>query len=216
MNPDISEADLAALVPAFYARVRQDDLIGPVFNGAIHDWDHHLVQLIAFWSSVMRSTGRYKGSPMAAHLRHKDMITPAMFDRWLALWGEVTAALLPAAKAAAMQAKAATIGESLKLALFFRMPGGAPPQPYKVTAEWDETTLPAAIRGRHNTKAGVWGRIQVLEGALLYRVTDPRREASERLLTPEGRPGVVEPQIKHHVALTGPVRFYVEFLKAPD
>ena len=55
-----------------------------------------------------------------------------------------------------------------------------------------------------------------MEGALLYRVTDPRREATERLLTPDEPPGVVEPEIKHHVALTGPVRFYVEFLKAPD
>lgn len=70
MSAAITEADLEALVPAFYARVRQDDLIGPVFNTAIHDWDHHLVQLVAFWSSVMRSTGRYKGSPMVAHLRH--------------------------------------------------------------------------------------------------------------------------------------------------
>ncbi len=87
---------------------------------------------------------------------------------------------------------------------------------YRRTPEFDATTTPAGLLGEHNTKAGVWGRIQVIEGALLYRVTDPRREASERLLTPESRPGVVEPQIKHHVALTGPVRFYVEFLKAPD
>lgn len=209
MNPDISEADLAALVPAFYARVRQDDLIGPVFNGAIHDWDHHLVQLIAFWSSVMRSTGRYKGSPMAAHLRHKDTITPAMFDRWLALWGEVTAALLPAAKAAAMQAKAATIGESLKLALFFRMPRGAPPQPYKVTAEWDETTLPAAIRGRHNTKAGVWGLLRVLEGRVSLVFEDPARRVE---VTPD-QPAEIPPEQWHHVELGGPARMRVEFFR---
>ena len=87
---------------------------------------------------------------------------------------------------------------------------------YRRTPEFDATTTPAGLLSEHNTKAGVWGRIQVMEGALLYRVTDPRREASERLLTPEGWAGVVEPQIKHHVALTGPVRFYVEFLKAPD
>ena len=87
---------------------------------------------------------------------------------------------------------------------------------YRRTPEFDETTTPAGLLGEHNTKAGVWGRIRVIEGALLYRVTDPRREAAERLLTPEEPPGVVEPEIKHHVALTGPVRFYVEFLKAPD
>ncbi len=87
---------------------------------------------------------------------------------------------------------------------------------YRRTPEFDETTTPAGLLSEHNTKAGVWGRIQVLEGALLYRVTDPRREPAERLLTPAAPPGVVEPEIKHHVALNGPVRFYVEFLKAPD
>ena len=78
---------------------------------------------------------------------------------------------------------------------------------YRRTPIFDAATTPAALQGEHNTKAGVWGRIQVLEGTLLYRVTDPRREAAERLLTPAEPPGVVEPEIKHHVTLTGPVRF---------
>lgn len=209
MQAAIAEADLEQLVPAFYARVRQDDLIGPVFNSAIHDWDHHLIQLVAFWSSVMRSSGRYKGSPVAAHLRHKDIITPAMFDRWLSLWGEVTAQLLPADKAAAMQAKAATIGESLKLALFFRLPKGAPPQPYKVTAEWDEVTLPTAIRQRHNTKAGVWGLLRVLEGRAALVFEDPARTVQ---VTPE-QPAEIPPEQWHHVELDGPVRMKVEFYR---
>ena len=75
---EITEERLAALVPAFYARVRNDPLIGPLFNAAVHDWAEHLEKLTAFWSSVMLTTGRYKGSPMAAHLRHVDAITPAM------------------------------------------------------------------------------------------------------------------------------------------
>lgn len=211
MTDDIAEADLEALVPAFYARVRQDDLIGPVFNNAIHDWDQHLVQLVAFWSSVMRSTGRYKGSPMAAHLRHKAVITPQMFDRWLALWDEVTAQLLLPAKAAAMQAKAATIGESLKLALFFRLPKAARPQPYKVTAEWTEATLPAAIRGRHNTKAGVWGLLRVLEGSALLVFEEPPRTVQ---VTPDA-PAEIPPEQWHHVELHGPARMQVEFYREP-
>ena len=58
MHEHIEEADLERVIPAFYARVRQDPLIGPVFDAAIDDWDHHLGKLVAFWSSVMRSTGR--------------------------------------------------------------------------------------------------------------------------------------------------------------
>jgi truncated hemoglobin YjbI len=74
----ITEEGLAALVSAFYAKVRQDPLIGPVFKGAIEDWDEHLPKLQSFWSSLMLGTGRYKGRPMPAHLKHGDRISPAL------------------------------------------------------------------------------------------------------------------------------------------
>lgn len=118
---EIEEADLERLIPAFYDRVRGDDMIGALFNEAIDDWPHHLEKLVAFWSSVMLTTGRYKGSPMAAHLRHQAAIRPEMFQRWLALWNETTAEMMPPAAAAALQAKAQRIAESLSLALFFRL-----------------------------------------------------------------------------------------------
>lgn len=118
----VSEAQLERLIPRFYARVREDALIGPVFDAAIGDWDGHLEKLTAFWSSVMLTSGRYKGNPVAAHMKHVGVITPAMFDRWLSLWTEVTDETLPPSVAAALQHKAARIGESLKLALYFRLP----------------------------------------------------------------------------------------------
>lgn len=117
---------IAAVVDHFYDRVRSDPALGPVFNGAIADWDDHLQKLASFWSSVMLRSGCYKGNPMAAHLRHKGSISPVMFDRWLALWSEVTLERLPEPAARTMQARAAMIAESLKLALFFRLPVGAP------------------------------------------------------------------------------------------
>ena len=119
MDDLITEESLAELIPAFYARVRKDPLIGPLFNDAIDDWPEHLGKLTAFWSSVMLTSGRYKGSPMAAHLRHIDSIKPVMFERWLEIWAETTADLMPPAAAAAMQEKAGRIGESLQLGLSF-------------------------------------------------------------------------------------------------
>lgn len=113
----VDEEGLARLVNRFYAAVRADALIGPLFNDAIDDWPHHLEKLAAFWSSLMLSSGRYKGMPMAAHLKHRARITPAMFDRWLVLWREATEAEMPPAAAQSMQAKAARIAESFKLAL---------------------------------------------------------------------------------------------------
>lgn len=84
-------------------------------------------------------------------------------------------------------------------------------RPYKRTPDFTEATLPEGLRRAHDTKAGVWGLIHVLEGRLAYRVTDARRTASETVLTPEGEPGLVEPTILHEVEPLGPVRFYVEF-----
>lgn len=116
----IDEAALPGLLDRFYARVRQDAALGPVFNDAVTDWDEHLERLTAFWSSVMLTTGRYKGNPVMMHLKHAGRIEPAMFDRWLALWRQTTDELLPAEAAAAMQEKAGRIAESLQLAIRFR------------------------------------------------------------------------------------------------
>ena len=121
-DAQVSEDQIARLIPGFYARVRDDALIGPVFDNAIGDWEHHLGKLVDFWSSVMLTSGRYKGNPVAAHLKHLPTITPPMFDRWLMLWADVTGEMLPAAAAAALQQKAARIADSLKLALYFRLP----------------------------------------------------------------------------------------------
>ena len=117
----IDEPGLERLVHAFYARVREDAELGPIFNAAIADWPEHLGKLSAFWSSVMLTSGRYKGQPVPAHLKHRDRITPALFARWLGLWGETARELMRPAAAAALEAKAARIAESLQLALFFRL-----------------------------------------------------------------------------------------------
>lgn len=125
----VDEAGLNRLIPLFYDRVRDDALLGPVFDGAVDDWPHHLRTLTAFWSSVMLTSGRYKGNPVRTHLAHRAAITPDMFDRWLAIWAETTNAHLPQAAAAALQAKAARIAESLQLAMFFKLD----PAPHQAT-----------------------------------------------------------------------------------
>ena len=115
----ITEERLRELVHLFYGRVRQDDLIGPVLNAAIDDWPEHLDRLQAFWSSVMLTSGRYKGRPLPAHVKHGDSIRQASFERWLELWRQATEDVLPPAAAAAMQEKAERIAESLSLGIAF-------------------------------------------------------------------------------------------------
>jgi hemoglobin len=120
----ITEPAIAALVDRFYAKARRDPVIGPVFNNAVQDWDEHLHKLCDFWSSVMLTTGRYKGNPMAVHMKQR--IEPGFFDRWLALWRETAGEIFAPAPAAQFRAKAERIAESLKLGLFYR-PGAAAP-----------------------------------------------------------------------------------------
>ena len=117
----ITEQQLEKLVDRFYAKIREDEILGPVFNGAIADWPEHLEKLSAFWSSVMLTTGRYKGQPMVAHMKHKSSIQPAMFDRWLGLWRETAAEILDAAGTASVTEKAERIAESLQLGMFFKL-----------------------------------------------------------------------------------------------
>lgn len=113
----MDERALAALVDGFYTRVRQDAELGPVFNAAITDWDHHLELLTDFWSSVMLGTGRYKGNPMGAHLKWRAHLTPALFDRWLGLWETTAREVLSPADAAEVRATAGRIARSLQLGM---------------------------------------------------------------------------------------------------
>lgn len=83
---------------------------------------------------------------------------------------------------------------------------------YKQSAVFDETTMPAGLRRRHCTKAGVWGVIRVLDGRLRYRVLD---SGAESILDP-GRPGVAQPEQFHEVEPLGRVRFFIEFYSAGE
>ena len=83
--------------------------------------------------------------------------------------------------------------------------------PYRSTPVFDETTLPAALRGEHRTKTGVWGVIRIIEGSVKLRFPDP---ALDRTLTPE-RPGIVLPEQPHFVEPLGPMRMQVDFYSEP-
>ena len=115
----ITEAAIIRLVDGFYADIRRDAVLGPIFERAIRgNWPAHLDTMYRFWSSVMLTSGRYKGNPMAVHLGVAG-IEPALFARWLALFEAKAAELFAPKTAAAFAGKAQRIAESLKLALFF-------------------------------------------------------------------------------------------------
>lgn len=117
----VSEAAIRDLVDRFYAKVRRDPALGPVFAEAIaeHEWPAHLEKMYAFWSSVMLNSGRYKGNPVGVH-RAVAGIAPDLFGNWLDLFEATAAELFAPEIADRFALSARRIAESLKLALFFR------------------------------------------------------------------------------------------------
>ena len=109
----ITEGMIEQLVRAFYARVRADDVLGPIFEARIRDWEPHLAQMFAFWSSVALMTGRYHGTPMVKHMRLP--VDASHFDRWLALFEETAREVCPPEAAAHFMERARRIASSLEM-----------------------------------------------------------------------------------------------------
>ena len=86
------EHEVARLVHGFYAKVRQDATLGPFFAAHVTDWDHHLAKMVDFWSSTLRGTARYRGTPMATHAALPGL-DAGMFKHWLRLFRETTLTL---------------------------------------------------------------------------------------------------------------------------
>ncbi|MBL7471277.1 group III truncated hemoglobin [Robertkochia sediminum] len=82
--------DIAQLVAAFYARVREHEHLGPIFNKVITDWPAHLEILTTFWESQLFLNRSYMGNPIKKHqdtdkaVNHS--ITMEHFGQWLELW----------------------------------------------------------------------------------------------------------------------------------
>ncbi len=90
----IDDAFISLLVDSFYGAVRQDDLLGPIFDEHVEDWPHHLARMKDFWASVMLESGRFSGNPMRKHIAVGSIDKPH-FTRWLALWDATLAEIAP-------------------------------------------------------------------------------------------------------------------------
>jgi hemoglobin len=118
---DVDDATIEKLVRGFYGRVREDALLGPIFQGVVgEDWEPHLAKLCDFWSSVALGSGRYKGTPMQAHLAIAGL-TPAHFEHWLSLFRQTAREVCSPEAARFFINRAERIADSLQTALFFRV-----------------------------------------------------------------------------------------------
>jgi hemoglobin len=117
MYETTNENSIAGMVDTFYGAIRQDQLLGPIFDGVIGDnWAAHLAKMKAFWSSVLLASRTYKGNPMIAHLQ-LPRLTRTHFERWLQLWRETAAALCSQEVAQIFVERAEMIGARLLYAI---------------------------------------------------------------------------------------------------
>ncbi|MBK0401318.1 group III truncated hemoglobin [Limibaculum sp. M0105] len=111
----LDENVLRALVDRFYAKVRRDQVLGPIFEAHVKDWAPHLERMVAFWSSVALMTGRYHGRPVPAHTPLP--VTGAHFERWLVLFRETAREVCSPEGAAHVIERAERIARSLQMAV---------------------------------------------------------------------------------------------------
>lgn len=111
----VDEELIRELVHAFYARIRADAVLGPIFGARISEWDEHLERMCSFWSSVTLGTGRYHGQPMRKH--QPLPVDGRHFDRWLELFEQTAREVCPPAAAEVFLERARRIAESLELGI---------------------------------------------------------------------------------------------------
>lgn len=90
--------DCKTLVDQFYGKVRNDELIGPIFNERIQDrWPEHLEKMYRFWQTVLLEDHTYFGSPFPPHANLP--VEWTHFQRWLKLFNATIDELFTGKKA---------------------------------------------------------------------------------------------------------------------
>jgi hemoglobin len=114
----VTEEMIDALVHSFYAKIRTDPVLGPIFGRVIReeDWPTHLTKMCDFWSSALLLTERFRGAPMPAHIRIPD-IGPGHFARWLDLFRQTAAEVCPPEAADIFVSRAEAIAQSLQMSI---------------------------------------------------------------------------------------------------
>jgi len=83
----LSLDDIKRLVDTFYAKVREDKILAPIFNERIQNrWPEHLAKMYTFWQTILLNEHTYFGSPFPPHAQLP--IDHKHFERWLGLFNE--------------------------------------------------------------------------------------------------------------------------------
>lgn len=109
---------IRAVVDDFYGRVRQDALLGPVFDAHVADWGPHLNKMYGFWSTVLLGDRQYTGNPFVKHHAISEL-SAGHFERWLNLFAETLATHCTESDKTAWEATARRMGFAMASRLGF-------------------------------------------------------------------------------------------------
>lgn len=124
----ITPEQIDAQVAAFYAAVRRDPQLGPIFANHVQDWPEHEAKIGRFWRNAILRDRVYDGSPMLAHRQAGD-VEADHFPHWLALFDATLMQTLPPEPAAGWSAMAHRIGRALSMGVSdARRPSDAVPR----------------------------------------------------------------------------------------
>jgi hemoglobin len=121
---DITDIQIAQVVAAFYASIREHPGLGPVFAPHVADWPAHEAKITRFWRNAILHERSYNGNPLAVH-RAAGNVRLGMFEVWLGLFDSVLRRELLVDTAGQWSALAHRIGRGLMFGM--QDPPGAPP-----------------------------------------------------------------------------------------
>lgn len=77
--------DIKLLVNQFYGKVREDELLAPVFEARIgNKWPEHLEKMYSFWQTILLEENTYRGRPFPPHATLD--IDRRHFEKWVELF----------------------------------------------------------------------------------------------------------------------------------
>lgn len=80
-------ADIRIFVDDFYMRVKEDELLSPIFNYRLSThWGPHLEKMYAFWNAALFGEKGYNGNPFMKHATME--LDPVHFERWLSMFND--------------------------------------------------------------------------------------------------------------------------------
>lgn len=105
------ERGLEILLRDFYGTAREDEILGPIFQKHVANWEYHMERVVIYWRRQTEGEPNYKQGFPARHrplrLRHEH------FERWLGLFRASCDRVLPSGQADEVYDIASRVAEHL-------------------------------------------------------------------------------------------------------